>query len=175
MARTLLLVVDKDNHLSKQTFISILQMKSSSTCLIPASSTQVQTLTFMLSQPIPFYLKQAFELLCFNHPYVDLFNLVSYFPLFSMMLLSERIYLWKLFMTVKRLLWLSMWFLLCKLWYKRLRSKYKYNLFIVLWPRTKVFHHQSWFTLCIFIVIPFAYCKSNYMKGSCCLLWLVPW
>jgi hypothetical protein len=37
MARTLLLVVDKDNHLSKQTFISVLQMKSSSTCLIPAS------------------------------------------------------------------------------------------------------------------------------------------
>jgi hypothetical protein len=37
MARTPLLVVDKDNHISKQTFISILQMKSSSTCLIPAS------------------------------------------------------------------------------------------------------------------------------------------
>jgi hypothetical protein len=50
---------------------------------------------------------------------------------------------------------------------KRLHSKYKYNSFIVLWPRIKVCHHQSWFTLCIFIVIPFAYCKSNYMKGSC--------
>jgi hypothetical protein len=37
MARTPLLVVDKDNHLSKQTFISVLQMKRSSTCLITAS------------------------------------------------------------------------------------------------------------------------------------------
>jgi hypothetical protein len=104
----------------------------------------------MLSQPIPIYLKQTFGLLCFNHPYVDLFNLVSCLPLFSMMLLFEGMYLWKLSMTVKRLLWLSMWFLPCNLWYKRLRSKYKYNLFIVLWPRTKVCHHQSWFTLCIF-------------------------
>jgi hypothetical protein len=102
----------------------------------------------MLSQPIPLYLKQAFELLCFNHPYIDLFNYVSCLPLFSMMLLSERIYLWKLSMIVKSLLWLSMWFLLCKLWYKRLRSKYKYNMFIVLWPRT---------------------------RGSCCLSWLVLW
>jgi hypothetical protein len=131
--------------------------------------------TFMLSQPIPLCLKQAFELLWSNHPYVDLFNHVYYLSLFSMMLLYEWIYLWKLSMTVKRLLWLSMWFLLYKLWYKRLRSKYKYNLFIVLWPRTKVCHHQSWFTLCTFIVIPFAHCKLNYMKGSCCLLWFVPW
>jgi hypothetical protein len=37
MARTSLLVVDKDNHLSKQTFIYVLQMKSSSTCLIPTT------------------------------------------------------------------------------------------------------------------------------------------
>jgi hypothetical protein len=57
-------------------------------------------------------------LLCSNHPYDDLFNHVSCLPLFSMMSLSERIYLWKLSMTIKRLLWLSMWFLLCKLWYK---------------------------------------------------------
>jgi hypothetical protein len=176
IARTPLLVVDKDNHLSKQTFISVLQMKSSSTCLIPASLYEGPIFfTFMLSQPIPFCLKLAFELLCFNHLYVDLFNLVSCLPLFSMMLLSERMCLWKLSMTVKRLLWLSMWFLLCKLSYKRLRLKYKYNLFIVLWPRTKYCHHQPWFTLCIFIVIPFAYCKSSYMKGSCCLLWLMPW
>jgi hypothetical protein len=93
MARTPLLVIDKDNNLSKQTFISVLQMKSSSTCLIPASLCEGQSFIFMLSQPIPFCLKQAFELLCFNHPYVDLFNLVSCLPLFSMMLLSERIYL----------------------------------------------------------------------------------
>jgi hypothetical protein len=159
----------------KTMFISVLQMKSSSTCLIPASLYKGPIFTFMLSQPIPLYLKQAFELLCSNHPYVDLFNHVSCLPLFSMMLLSERIYLWKLSMTVKRLLWLSMWFLLYKLWYKRFRSKYKYNLFIVLWPRTKVCHHQSWFTLCTFIVTPFAHCKLSYMKGSCCLLWLVPW
>jgi hypothetical protein len=78
-------------------------------------------------------------------------------------------------MTVNRLLWLSMWFLLYKLWYKRLRSKYKYNLFIVLWPRTKVCHHQSWFPLCTFIVTRFAHCKLNYIKGSCWLLWLVYW
>jgi hypothetical protein len=160
----------------KTIFISILQTKSSSTWLITASLCEGPIFfTFMLSQPIPLYLKQAFELLWSNHPYVDLFNHVSYFPLFSMILLSEWIYLWKLSMTVKRLLWLSMWFLLYNLWYKRLRSKYKYNLFIVLWPRTKVCHHQSWFTLCTFIVIPFAHCRLNYIKGSCYLLWFVPW
>jgi hypothetical protein len=32
IARTPLTVVDKNNHLSKQFFISVLQMKSSSTC-----------------------------------------------------------------------------------------------------------------------------------------------
>jgi hypothetical protein len=57
-----------------------------------------------LSQPIPFYLKQAFELLCFIHPYVDLFNHVYYLPLFSMMLVSEGIYLWKISMIAKSLL-----------------------------------------------------------------------
>jgi hypothetical protein len=93
MARTPLLVVDKDNHLSKPTFISVLQMKSSSTCLIPSSLYEGLSFTFMLSQPIPLYLKQAFELLCFIHPYVDLFNHVYYLPLFCTMLLSERIYL----------------------------------------------------------------------------------
>jgi hypothetical protein len=60
--------------------------------------------TFMLRQPIPLYLKQAFELLCFIHPYVDLFNHVYYLPLFSTMLFSERIYLWKLSMIAKSLL-----------------------------------------------------------------------
>jgi hypothetical protein len=51
-------------------------------------STKGLSFTFMLSQPVPLYLKQAFELLCFNHPYVDLFNHVYCLPLFSMMLLS---------------------------------------------------------------------------------------
>jgi hypothetical protein len=83
--------------------------------------------TFMLSQSIPLYLKQAFELLWSNHPYVDLFNHVFYPSLFSTVLLSEWIYtvllskwiyIWKLSMAVKRLLWLSMWFLQYKLWYK---------------------------------------------------------
>jgi hypothetical protein len=37
IVRTALLVVDKNNHLSKLIFISVLQMKSSSTCLITAS------------------------------------------------------------------------------------------------------------------------------------------
>jgi hypothetical protein len=37
IGRTPLLVVDRNNHLSKQFFISVLQMKSSSTCLISAS------------------------------------------------------------------------------------------------------------------------------------------
>jgi hypothetical protein len=76
-------------------------------------------LSFLLlswvSKPIPLYLKQAFELLWSNHPYIDLFNHVFYLSLFSTMLLSERIYLWKLLMTVKRLLWLSVWFLQYKL------------------------------------------------------------
>jgi hypothetical protein len=57
----------------------------------------------MLSQPIPLYLKQAFELLCFTHPYVDPFDHVYYLPLFSIMLLPEGIYLLKLFMIAKSL------------------------------------------------------------------------
>jgi C4-dicarboxylate transporter len=72
----------------------------------------------MLSQPIPLYLKQAFELLWSNHPFVDFCNHVFYLSLISMMLLSKWIYLWKLSMIVKRLLWLSMWFSRYKLWYK---------------------------------------------------------
>jgi hypothetical protein len=38
--------------------------------------------TFMLSQPIPLYLKQAFELLWFDHPYVDLFKGLSFLSFF---------------------------------------------------------------------------------------------
>jgi hypothetical protein len=72
----------------------------------------------MVRQPIPLYLKQTFELLWSNHPYVDFCIHVFYPSLFSMMLLSEWIYIWKLSMTVKRLLWLSTWFLRYKLWYK---------------------------------------------------------
>jgi hypothetical protein len=153
--------------LLKRTFTSVLQMKSSSTCLIPSSHCEGPIFYF--------YLKQAFELLCLIHPYVDLFNHVYYLPLFCTMLLSERIYLWKLSMTIKSLFRWACDLCLVGSDIKKASFKNKYSLFIVLWPRTKVSHHQSWFTLCIFIVIPFAYCKSSYMKGSCYLLWLVPW
>jgi hypothetical protein len=88
----------------KTIFISILQMKSSSTCKSLLPSAKGLSFTSMLSQPTPLYLKQAFELLCFIHPYVDLFNHVYYLLSFSTMLLSERIYLWKLSMIAKSLL-----------------------------------------------------------------------
>jgi hypothetical protein len=66
--------------------------------LIPASLCEGPIFYFYIEstyspQPILLYLKQAFELLCFIHPYVDLFDHVYCLPLFSMMLLSERIYL----------------------------------------------------------------------------------
>jgi hypothetical protein len=74
-------------------FISVLQMKSSSTWLIPASLCKGPIFfTFMLSQPIPLYLKQAFELLWSNHPYVDLFNHVYYLPFIWMNISLEAIY-----------------------------------------------------------------------------------
>ena len=52
--------------------------------------------------------------------------------------------------TVKRLWWLSMLFLQFKPCYKGSAWKIS-TLLIVLWPRTKVCHHQFWFLLCTFI------------------------
>jgi hypothetical protein len=174
ISRTPLLVVDKDNHLSKQLLPLFYKWKALAHVKSLLPSAKGLSFTFMLSQPISLYLKQAFLLLCFIHPYVDLFNHVYYFPLFSMMLLSERIYLWKLSMIVKSLFCWAYGFCYISSVIKA-PFKNKYSLFIVFWPRTKVCHHQSWFTLCIFIVISSTFCKSSYMKGSCCLLWLVPW
>jgi hypothetical protein len=85
----------------------------------------------MLSQPIPFYLKQAFELLCFTHPYIDLFNHVYYLLLFSAMLLSEGIYLSKLSMIVRVCFVEHMFFAILALLQKA-PFKNKYSLFIVL-------------------------------------------
>jgi hypothetical protein len=79
--------------------------------------------TFMLSQPIPLYLKQAFELLCFTHPYVDPFDHVYYLPLFSIMLLSDGIYLWKLSMITKSLSCWAYSFCYISSILKRLHSK----------------------------------------------------
>jgi hypothetical protein len=80
-------------------------------------------LLFMLSQPIPLYLKQAFELLCFTHPYIDPFNHVYYLPLFSTMLLSKGIYLWKLSMIAKSLFCWAYGFCYISSVIKRLRLK----------------------------------------------------
>jgi hypothetical protein len=51
IVRTLLPVVDKNNHLSKQVFISVLQMKSSSTCLITASLCEGPFFYFYVESP----------------------------------------------------------------------------------------------------------------------------
>ena len=51
---------------------------------------------------------------------------------------------------IKRLRWLSMLFLQYKPCYKGSARKIS-TLLIVLWPRTKVRHHQFWFLLCTFI------------------------
>jgi hypothetical protein len=52
IVRTPLLVVDKDNHLSKPNFyLSLLQMKSSSTCLIPASLCEGPFFYFYVESP----------------------------------------------------------------------------------------------------------------------------
>jgi hypothetical protein len=72
--RTLLLVVDKSNHLSKQLLPLLYKWKALAHVLSLFPSAKGLSFTFMLNQPIPFYLKQAFELLCFTHPYVDPFN-----------------------------------------------------------------------------------------------------
>ena len=48
---------------------------------------------------------------------------------------------------------------------------------IVNYPLTKskVCHYQLWFTLCIFIVFPFTYCKLSYIIVRCLLLWFMYW
>jgi hypothetical protein len=52
IVRTPLPVVDKDNHLSKPSFdLSVLQMKSSSTCLIPASLCEGSFFYFYVESP----------------------------------------------------------------------------------------------------------------------------
>jgi hypothetical protein len=52
IVRTPLLVVDKENHLSKPNFyLSILQMKSSSTCLITASLCEGPFIYFYVESP----------------------------------------------------------------------------------------------------------------------------
>jgi hypothetical protein len=117
ITRTLLPFVDRNNHLPKQ-FLSLFykwKALAHDKFLLPSAEGLSFLLLCWVNKPIPLYLKQAFELLWSNHPYVDLFNHAFYFSLFSTMLLSEWIYLWKLSMTVKRLLWLSMWFLQYKL------------------------------------------------------------
>jgi hypothetical protein len=83
----------------KTIFISVLWMKSSSTWLIPTSLCKGPIFLLLCWVNLfSLYLKQAFELLWSNHPYVDLFNHVYYLPLFSMMFLSDEYifgsYLW---------------------------------------------------------------------------------
>jgi hypothetical protein len=53
ISRTPFLVVDKSNHLSKQLFTSVLQMKSSSTCLIPASLCEGSVFYFYVESTYP--------------------------------------------------------------------------------------------------------------------------
>jgi hypothetical protein len=121
----------------KTIFISVLQMKSSSTWLIHAPLCEGPIFYFYVESTYS-PLSQASIWVVVIQPSICWF-IQSYFlsSFVEYHAFIWMIYLWKLSMTAKRLL-LSMWFLVYKLWYKRLRSKYKYNLFIVLWPRTNV-------------------------------------
>jgi hypothetical protein len=120
----------------------------------------------MLIQPISLYLKQAFELLCFTHSYVDPFNHVYYLLLISTMLLSEGIYLWKLSMNAKSLFRWAYGFCYISSVLKRLHSKASivYSLFS---DQELRFATTNYSLLCAsFYVIPFTYCKSILCKGK---------
>jgi hypothetical protein len=120
----------------------------------------------MLSQPISLYLKQAFELFCFIHPYVDLFNHVYYLPLFSTMLLSEGIYLWKLSMIAKSLLRWAYGFCYISSVSKRLRSRLSTvcSLFSDQEQRFAITNHDL--PCASLFVIPFSYYKSLLYEGK---------
>ena len=121
----------------------------------------------MLSQPIPLYLKRAFELLCFTHSYDDPFNHVYYLPLFSIMLLPEGIYLWKLSMITKSLsCWAYSFCYISSVLKKGLRSKERIacSLFSDQELRFAITNYNL---LCASLyVIPFTYCKSISYKGK---------
>jgi hypothetical protein len=64
IVRTSLPVVDKNNHLSKQIFISVLQMKSSSTCLITASLCKGPFFYFYVESPPSTFMHRLREHSC---------------------------------------------------------------------------------------------------------------
>jgi hypothetical protein len=65
IVRTLLPVVDKDNHLSKSNFyLSILQMKSCSTCLITASLYEGPLFYFYVESPPSTFMHHLREYSC---------------------------------------------------------------------------------------------------------------
>jgi hypothetical protein len=66
IVRTLLPVVDKNNHLSKQIFVSILQMKSSSTCLITASLCEGAFFYFYVESPPSTFMHRLREHSCYS-------------------------------------------------------------------------------------------------------------
>jgi hypothetical protein len=64
-SKTPLPVVDKDNHLSKPNFyLSVLQMKSSSTCLIPASLCEGPFFYFYVESPPSTFMHRLREHSC---------------------------------------------------------------------------------------------------------------
>jgi hypothetical protein len=73
IVRTLLPVVDKDNHLSKLIFyLSVLQMKNSSTCLITASLCEGPFLYFYVESRPSIFMHRLRE-----HSYHSKFNVHS--------------------------------------------------------------------------------------------------
>jgi hypothetical protein len=65
IVRTPLPVVDKDNHLSKSNFyLSVLQMKSSSTCLITASLCEGPFFSFYVESPPSTFMHRLIEHSC---------------------------------------------------------------------------------------------------------------
>jgi hypothetical protein len=65
IVRTPLPVVDKDNHLLKTNFyLSVLQMKSSSTCLIPASLCEGSFFYFYVESPTSTFMHRLREHSC---------------------------------------------------------------------------------------------------------------
>jgi hypothetical protein len=64
IVRTLLPVADKNNHLSKQIFISVLQMKSSSTCLITTSLWEGPFFYFYVESPPSTFMHRLREYSC---------------------------------------------------------------------------------------------------------------
>ena len=144
-------------------------LKSSSTWFNPCFPLRRAYLLLLcwVIEPISLYLKQAFELLCCNHSYDDLFNHVLCLPCLQKTLIYW-VLLWKP----------SLW----KTFLSKEYSCFKTSkaLFMKLFAscsltKNKVCQFQLWFIFMHLYCDSCTCCKLSYIMVSCFLLWVVYW